>query len=197
MVFVVFGGEPSPFVSEHFHALKRDVVGLSLAIPVAILAVLSVVGGWIQFAGVWTPISDWLHPVAEPLVEATGTQELVSSVLAVGLGIAGAVIAWLIYGARRVSAPGAGAARQLLEHKFYFDELYDLAFYRPAVLLARLWGRAIEKPLILGSVSGVAFGAREVGDRVSDAQTGYLRTYVLALAASLAALAIVFVAVRS
>src|SRR5947209_12807758 len=45
LVFLVFWGEPSPFVREHFHALKRDVVGLSLAVPVAILAVLSVVGG--------------------------------------------------------------------------------------------------------------------------------------------------------
>src|SRR5256885_4360034 len=41
LFFLVFWGEPSAFVREHFHALKRDVVGLSLAVPVAILAALS------------------------------------------------------------------------------------------------------------------------------------------------------------
>ena len=36
----------------------------------AVLAVLAVIGGWIQFADAWTPITDWLEPVAKPLVEA-------------------------------------------------------------------------------------------------------------------------------
>src|SRR5205823_355183 len=31
LLFLVFWGEPSPFVREHFHALKRDVVGVSMA----------------------------------------------------------------------------------------------------------------------------------------------------------------------
>src|SRR5213075_555972 len=44
LFFIVFGGEPSPFAREHFHALRRDVVGISMAVPVAVLAVLSVIG---------------------------------------------------------------------------------------------------------------------------------------------------------
>ena len=56
---------------------------------VAVLAVLSVVGGWIQFAGVWTPISDFLKPAAPPLVDASSTQEWVSSVFAVVFGLLG------------------------------------------------------------------------------------------------------------
>src|SRR5438309_2450946 len=66
LLFLVFWGEPSPFVREHFHALKRDVVGASLAVPVAVLAVLSVVGGWVQ----WEP---GLHSI-EPLPQAVGTR---------------------------------------------------------------------------------------------------------------------------
>src|SRR5712692_8787448 len=49
LFFIVFGGEPSAFVREHFHALKRDVVGVSMGGSVAVLAVLSLFGGWIQF----------------------------------------------------------------------------------------------------------------------------------------------------
>src|SRR2546429_198549 len=53
LLFLVFWGEPSPFVREHFHALKRDVVGISMASTVAVLTVLSIIGGWLQFAPIW------------------------------------------------------------------------------------------------------------------------------------------------
>ena len=29
-----------------------------------VLAVLAVVGGWVQIAGVWHPFGDWLDPIA-------------------------------------------------------------------------------------------------------------------------------------
>src|SRR5207248_6323239 len=49
-LFMVFFGEPSAFVREHFHPLKKDLVGRTLAWPVAGLAVLSVIGGFLQWA---------------------------------------------------------------------------------------------------------------------------------------------------
>src|SRR5436309_12760964 len=67
LLFLVFGGEPSAFVREHFHALRRDVVGVSMASTVGILAVLSVIGGWIQFSPWWHPVETWLQAVPEPV----------------------------------------------------------------------------------------------------------------------------------
>src|SRR3954469_10082936 len=93
LFFVVFWGEPSGFVREHLmtgsHAHAREGhlshdgheshmhVGegpLSMTLTVGVLAVLAAIGGFLQFAGVWTPVSDWLEPVARPLVEGTGAQ---------------------------------------------------------------------------------------------------------------------------
>jgi NADH-quinone oxidoreductase subunit L len=196
MFFVVFWGEPSAFVREHFHVLKRDVVGLSLAMPVGILTVLAALGGFLQFAGVWTPVSDWLEPVARPLVEATGTQEAVSSLVAVALGLAGIWLAWLIYGARQAEVPRVVALQTLFQRKFYFDELYDLVFYRPAVLLAVGLHRFVERPLVFGSIRELAEGVRELGLGTRRLQTGLVRTYALAIAASLAVVTVVFVSVR-
>jgi NADH-quinone oxidoreductase subunit L len=196
MLFVVFWGEPSPFVREHFHELRRDVVGLALAIPVGVLTVLAALGGFLQFAGVWAPVSDWLEPIARPLVEASGVQEAISSVLAVALGLAGIWIAWLIYGVRRAVVPRSPALQTLFEHKFYFDELYDLVFYRPAVLLARGLERLVERPLVFGSIRELADAVRGLGAGTRQLQTGLVRTYVLAIAASLAVVTVVFVAVR-
>ena len=78
LLFLVFWGEPSPFVREHFHAPKRDVVGLTLGVPVAVLAVLSVIGGWIQWEPYWHPIETWLQTVAEPTVTPENWQDWVS-----------------------------------------------------------------------------------------------------------------------
>ena len=43
-----------------------------------------------------------------------------------------------------------------LEHKLWFDWLYDRAFYRPSVWLARALYRWFEQPIILGSLREVA-----------------------------------------
>jgi NADH-quinone oxidoreductase subunit L len=197
MIFIVFGGDPSPYAREHFHTPERGGEGpFSMTSTVAVLAVLAVVGGWIQFANLWHPLTDFLEPAAESLVEPSGTQELVTSILAVGLGLAGVLVAWQLYGVRRAPLPEARFWRQLLEHKFYFDEAYDLVFYRPAAATAHFLTRVVEGPLVAGSVEGVATAARRVGTGVREAQTGLVRLYVLTLAGSVAVLALVFVAVR-
>ena len=40
----------------------------------------------------------------------------------------------------------------LFEKKFYWDELYDAVFYKPADLISRGLGRFFEQPVIGGSI---------------------------------------------
>jgi NADH-quinone oxidoreductase subunit L len=196
LVFIVFWGEPSAFVREHFHALRRDVVGVSLAVPVGVLAVLSVIGGWIQFSPWWHPVETWLQTVAEPIVSPESWQEWLSIALSLLLGLSGIGVAWLIYGARRIAVPRLAFAQRTLEHKFYFDEAYDALFYAPAVFLANVLRRGVEQPLIADSGRDLGDDTRDLGSLVARAQTGLLRTYVLAIASSVAVLAVVFVVVK-
>src|SRR5437667_5699960 len=220
LFLIVFPGEPSPFVREHLmrgshaagmegaHAPDHDHDAhehsgegpISMTAPVLVLAVLSIIGGWIQWAPLWHPISNWLDPVAPPLAVPTDTQEALASLFAVLLGLAGIGVAWLIYGARQPTAPRITSrvplwSRSLLEHKFYFDEAYDFAFYRPSVALAKALGRWIEGPIIGGSVRELVAGIRDAALGTSRLQTGLVRSYALAIAASLAVITIVFVAV--
>ena len=51
-------------------------------------------------------------------------------------------------------------------------------------------------PVIDGSLTELAQGASETGTAVGAAQTGFLRSYALAIAVSVAVLVIVFVSVR-
>ena len=196
MFFLVFGGEQSGFVREHFHALKRDVVGVSMGATVAILAVLSVIGGWLQWAPFWHPVETWLQTVAGPLVSPTSWDEAISSLLAFALGLAGIGVAWMTYGARRWAVTRAPFWQRTLERKFYVDELYDALFYRPADWTARALMGVIERPLILGTGQEIGEETRDLGGVFARLQTGLLRTYALAIASSLAVLAIVFVAVK-
>jgi NADH-quinone oxidoreductase subunit L len=202
MVFMVFGGEPSPYVREHHHAHGGGEGPFSMTAPVAALAVLAVVGGWIQIAGLWHPLSDFLDPIVAvdrehlALVEPTLTQDAVVAAISLVLSVAGIAVAWLLYSARRARVPEAAAARRPLEQRLYFDAAYDALFYRPAVAVANAWRRWIEDPLIGGSIAGVAGGARGLGGRAGQAQTGLLRTYVLAIALGAALLTLVFLSVR-
>ena len=196
MIFIVFGGEPSPFVREHLHRPGHTMPALWMAWTVGALAVLATVGGWIQFSPFWHPITNFLEPVAPPGIEATGTEDLITSVLAVALAVLGIGIAWWIYSARRAEVPRWAFGQQLLEHKLYFDELYDAVFYRPAVWVANAAMRFVEGPLISGSIRELAEGTRLIGTRLSEAQTGLLRTYALALGSGAALLTLVFLAVK-
>jgi NADH-quinone oxidoreductase subunit L len=193
MFFIVFTGEPTPWVREHFHAHHGEEGPLSMRWTVGVLAVLALIGGWIQFAPVWSPFTTWLDPVIRPIAEATNGQEALGSALTVGLGIAGIAVAWLCYAAKRVRVP---RALPLLEKKFYWDELYDLLWYRTSDLFARGLYALVERPLIGGSLTGVirSFGLGSTG--LGRAQNGLVRSYALVLAGAAAVLVAVFISVR-
>jgi NADH-quinone oxidoreductase subunit L len=196
MVFLVFGGEQSAFAGEHLHRPERTEPWIWMALTVGVLTVGAVVAGWIEIPGLWHPLANFLDPVAEPLVEPSGTQELVASALSVALSLAGIALAWAIYSERRLAVLRVRPLQALLEHKFYFDEAYDLLFYRPSVALAKGLRDLFERPVVSGSLNGIAVAARRAAGEVTLLQTGLVRTYALTIAVGLTALVLVFVWVR-
>ena len=168
-----------------------------MLIPVGVLAVLAVIGGWIQFSPLWHPLTNWLDPVARTLgiAEPSSWQDALSSVLAVLLGLAGIGVAWAMYGTGRVAVPRRPALQRALEHKLYFDEAYDRLFYRPSVSLVHFLQR-VEVSWILPIGSEFASATLEGGRLTRRLQTGLLRTYVFFLGTGMAVVAIVFLLVR-
>jgi NADH-quinone oxidoreductase subunit L len=168
---------------------------LSMLVPVGVLTVLSTIGGLLYIPGVWMPLENWLEETATPLVEPTAAQDYAFSVTALALGLTGLYLARRAFrgGRQIVTSPGAW---RVLEHKFYFDELYDALFYRPAVSLANALRRWIEEPIVEGSLEEIGSDTVQVGEGLARVQTGLLRTYALAIAFAVAVLVVVFVAVR-
>ena len=87
-------------------ALLLEVV-LGVEQCLAQLCFLAAVGGLIQIPGAWELLSDWLDPVAEPLVEPSVLQDYATSAVSVAIGLAGIGVAWAIYGTHRLRIPKA------------------------------------------------------------------------------------------
>jgi NADH-quinone oxidoreductase subunit L len=69
------------------------------------------------------------------------------------------------------------AVHRFLFNKWYFDELIDLLFVRPALMFGRL-AEALERIVVAGGVTGGTVGAIRAGSAaVRRAQTGFLRYY--------------------
>ncbi len=109
LVFIVFFGEPA---ADQPHLHKERFEGpLSMMWPVGVLTVGAIVSGFLQFPGGWTGIDTWIEPVAESIPEVSGSTAWFSALTALGLAIAGIVLAWFLYGRRRSDVPSRIRAR--------------------------------------------------------------------------------------
>ena len=105
----------------------------------------------------------------------------------------GFLIAWQFY-IRRPELPVQIAGQhemlyRFLLNKWYFDELYDLVFVRPALRLGRLLWRGGDGWLIDGfGPDGISARVIDVTNRVVRLQSGYLYHYAFAMLIGVAAL---------
>ena len=78
---------------------------------------------------------------------------------------------------------------QFLLNKWYFDEIYDFLFVRPAKALGRfLWKRG-DGDVVDGTINGVAMGIIPFFTRLAGrAQSGYIFTYAFAMVIGIAVL---------
>ena len=194
LYFTVFRGEPSELVKEHTHEGHGEGP-LSMLIPVGVLAVLATIGGLVVIPGVWEPFLHWIDETAEPLVHATVAEDYGTSAIAVSLGLIGFFLARRAFHAGRQLVTNPGIWR-VLEHKLYFDELYDAMFFRPAAAISVALRRNVEEPVVERSLDEIGAGTIQLGGEVARVQSGLLRTYAIAIAFAVAVLVVVFVAVR-
>jgi NADH-quinone oxidoreductase subunit L len=141
-------------------------------IPLAILAALSLGGGYIN-------IPKFLEPMF-PLAEEGGNEWTVYVSVVFGLG--GIALAFLFY----VVAPSMPNALErafhplytLIYNKYFVDEFYDATVVEPAVDGSRtlLW-RGADVGLIDGAVNGIGKTARWAGGVLKLAQSGFIRSY--------------------
>ena len=200
LYFIVFPGEPSAFVREHHHAHHGKEGPLTMLVPVGILAVLAVIGGWIQFSPFWHPLTTWLEPVGADARrrgadEHAGGDRLRRSPSCSGSPASASRMA--LYGTRpaRRSAAAGGAARARAQALLRRGVRRALL---PACRRVRRRGCAATSRSPSSSPPGPtsAKGRSSSAKAFGRLQTGLLRTYVLFLGTGVAIVGVVFLAVR-
>jgi NADH-quinone oxidoreductase subunit L len=181
----------------------------SMAIPLILLAVGSVVAGYVgvpHALGGNNRIESFLEPsfeahaaaghetaapgaVEAPQAEAAhadeGTERTLMA-LSVGIALAGIGLAWYFWLANRKVVEGLAGSlapvHRLLLNKYYVDELYDAAIVQPIkkISTGALW-KGVDAGLIDGTVNGVGLVVSGASTGLRRLQTGSIRTYAFAL----------------
>ena len=179
-------------------------------VPLAILAVLSLVGGWINVPpairesvlGLGPLTSEWLHHWLEPITaQAVHIQEANLGELSHSAPFGGGEVMWAIIstvlamtvvfasvrfvGGQKVvpakDSPEPTGFSKVLLNKYYVDEFYDRFIVQPIIRMSRFCWRVIDAGIIDGIVNGVGWTARGIGFVASMLQTGTVNTYAFIL----------------
>jgi NADH-quinone oxidoreductase subunit L len=177
-------------------------------VPLAILAVLSFIGGWVGIPlvlGGHNEIEHFLGPVFNPAehvaehITSRGAEPVLAliSVLAAALGF---YFAYVLY----YRKPGTAAALaqrfkplyNLLDHKYWVDEIYGRLIVSPLLMLSRVvLGGLVDGLIVQGTGATLAGSTRGLGWLARRMQSGNIRSYAgwLALGAAVVIAIVLFV----
>ncbi len=191
LMFLTFFGEARGDKHTHEHAHESPKVML---IPLGVLAIGSIFAGVVwygPFFGSTEEVNDWF---AGAIFMAEGNTVLhdahyvakwvkFSPFIAMVLGFLTAYWFYIVNPA--LPRQLADAQRPLylfLLNKWYFDEIYDVIFVRPARMIGRFFWKRGDGDVIDGSINGVAMGVIPMLTRFAGrAQSGYIFTYAFAM----------------
>lgn len=196
LIFLTFFGAPRYDQHKvHVHESPR-----SMTVPLILLAILSVIGGWVaapHLVGRTDYLEQFLHPVfaayAPPVaasaeVAAEGSESAGIMLLhaltgwPVIIALLGLLLAWWFYikspERPKKLAQSLRGPYSLILHKYYVDELYNAVIVQPLLWISTnvLW-HVVDEGLIDGTVNGVARVARESGAELREIQSGNARSY--------------------
>ena len=194
LYLVFFGNSRFENSSHHVHESPK-----SMAVPLIVLALLSVVGGIMNvpaalFGNAW--LTAYLTPVFRSAVSTSAHQlshstEYLLMAIVISLTILVIAFAYVRFiKTRRVPAEdgkltGVG---KLLYHKYYVDEIYDQLIVQPLLKLSRFSDRVIETLAIDGIVNSIGqtiTGASQIFRRI---QTGGIGFYIFVMVISIVVL---------
>jgi NADH-quinone oxidoreductase subunit L len=181
MFFLTFGGTFRG-TDEQKHHLHESPLAMTL--PLMVLAVLSVIGGWVGIPELFLHggerLIEFLSPVI-PVVEGhaiSHSTEYLLMGLSTALVLSVIFFAWTRYRQYRSEESSAPFAR-LLENKWYVDELYQTAIVQPLHRFGG-WLRSFFEPKIVdGLIQGVGRSIRYISQQIRLLQSGQTGNYAL------------------
>ncbi len=174
---------------KHLHEAPR-----SMTVPLIVLAVLSVVGGYVGlphvFFGATNYFEHWMAPVLSGGQAAshalasgggdTGTELglMAASVLLVLIAI---YFAYLLYNKSPERATSLreklSGMHKMIVNKYYVDEIYGATIVRPLVYFSLFLWKVVDVVVIDGFINGLAGAYSDVSGYLRTSQTGRVRSY--------------------
>jgi NADH-quinone oxidoreductase subunit L len=205
LIFLTFHGKPR-YNEKNVHVHESPK---SMLAPLVILALLSIIGGWMAAPAFWGApdyFATFLEPVfaqggagnAEAAEATAHALETPLAVVAVVTALLGFAVAFWLYlkqpGKPEQLAKSMRGAYTTLLNKYYVDEIYAALIVKPLLWLSRdvLW-QVVDIRAIDATVNGIAEGATDLGDGVRHTQSGNTRSYaVWVVIGALVIIAIIF-----
>ncbi len=164
----------------------------AITIPLIILAVLSVIGGFVGIPEVFAPnahaLEHFLSPVisksAEDSHHLTRGTEIMLMAISVAVALLAIIYAWTRFSKKPEIAEPEGTGK-FLANKWYIDELYDAIFAKPLLAIAGVFKNVLEKSGIDGVVNGVGRGVQYAGRQIRLMQSGQVGNYILMMVLSI------------
>jgi NADH-quinone oxidoreductase subunit L len=172
------------------HRMHPHEAPKTMTIPLIILAVLSIGGGFVGIPHV-SVIENWLEPIFSPAQykllageHAGGIMEYLLMFVSVTLAASGIYAARWIYLQREDLAVSIAKRYpriyRILLHKYFVDEMYDAVVVDPTVKISNdvLW-KAMDVTMIDGAVNGSARIIHGIGQMLRKIQTGVAQSYAV------------------
>jgi NADH-quinone oxidoreductase subunit L len=165
------------------------------------LAVLAIIGGFLQVPGVDRALDKFLEPTFATSslyasLQPSNSSQWIGLIVGALVGLSGIGVAWRLWGDGRLPVGIRTRFKGLhtfFFNKWYFDELIDALIVRPTAWLGRFANTVIERRFVDGVFVGGASGTiRALSAAVRGAQTGYLRYYAALLLVGLTGLGAYF-----
>jgi NADH-quinone oxidoreductase subunit L len=169
-ITLTFLGKPRTGAAEHAHETPW-----TMTLPLVVLAVFAVGAGWVgipeDFLGLQLPPNPFHEFVGSTLAEhpEAPTFSFIPLLVSVVVALGGLYLGWRVYRDHPAEAPDPlrdplGRIYTWLENKYYFDELYDFLFVRPAYWVSdTLTYRWVDRGAIDGFLHTVARVAFSLG----------------------------------
>ncbi|MCW3463253.1 NADH-quinone oxidoreductase subunit L [Chitinophaga nivalis] len=187
LYFITFSGKFRGTHDQEHHLHESPA---AMTLPLIILALLSVFGGYVglpEVFGVKNFLATYLEPIFAQSAPFATAHHLSHSTEWLLMGISSALVIVMILLARgkfaayeETGKENTGLAK-VLENKWYIDELYDAIIVKPLYELARFFRDVVEKAGIDKLVNGIGSGVQWGGQKIRLVQNGQVGFYIFAM----------------
>jgi NADH-quinone oxidoreductase subunit L len=186
LLFITFTGKFRGTHEQEHHLHESPA---AMTIPLIILAVLSIVGGFVGIPEVFMHGGDKLGEFLSPVIKSHGEHTVSHSTeymlmgLSTALVVAMIIFAWFKFrNYQRSEASGLG---KVLENKWYVDELYDKIIVNPLHQFGSFLKNIIDSKVVDGLVNGVGKAVHYSSRQLRLLQSGQVGNYVLLMVISM------------